>query len=176
MKEVENHAYLIGYIVSNAFAIVLFILAATHPKFARFFFFLLFAGSGWFNWKNALQSPADYLNFSGGSLNIYSSFISGWFSENILLVIGIIASCQILIAVSMLLKSYIYKTGVIGAILFLVAIMPLGIASAFPATLIMACAMVLLLKGKHDYLWKDHAKVIGRFNKNEKPLNITSHS
>jgi len=46
------------------------------------------------------------------------------------------------------------RVGLIGAIAFLTAIAPLGIGSAFPATLVMAAAAVLLLRTRyHETLW-----------------------
>jgi hypothetical protein len=43
------------------------------------------------------------------------------------------------------------KAAMAGAIVFLVAIAPLGIGSAFPSTLIMATAYVILLWRKVDF-------------------------
>ena len=153
MKEIGNHAYLIGYIISNAFALVLLFFAVIYPRVARILFFLLFAFASWINWKTALQSPQDYVRISDLALFVYRPFITGWFSKHVLYVVGFIATAQCFIAVSLLFKGWMYRTAVIGAIVFLLAIMPLGIASAFPSTLIMAYAMGWLLKQKADYVW-----------------------
>lgn len=156
MKELENHAYLFGYIISNCFALAALFFAVKSPRLARIFFFLLFTWASWFNWRTALQSPDTYVGTSAMALTIYRDFITGWFSKHVVLVIGFIATSQALIAISLLLKGWMYKTGIIGAIFFLLAIMPLGIASAFPSTVIMAYAMVWLLRRKADYIWKNH--------------------
>jgi len=74
------------------------------------------------------------------------------------LVVGFIASCQGLIAVAILLKGWIFRVGCIGAIVFLLAILPLGIGSGFPCTAIMAAALVVLLwKHNNNYLWEKKA-------------------
>ncbi|HEY1114627.1 MAG TPA: hypothetical protein VGE66_13740, partial [Chitinophagaceae bacterium] len=83
----------------------------------------------------------------------YRHAIHGWFSQHIVLAVGIIATCQAFIAVSMLLKGWIFKAGAAGAILFLVGIAPLGVGAAFPATLIMALAMGVLMNKAQAYLW-----------------------
>ena len=68
--------------------------------------------------------------------------------------VGFIATCQALIAVSMLLKGWMLKTGVIGAIIFLLGIAPLGVGSAFPFSITASLALYLILKdGTNDYLW-----------------------
>jgi hypothetical protein len=178
MKELENHTYFIGYVISNSFALLLLFLAIVFPRIARIFFCLLFAFASYTNWKIALQSPETYVQTSRVALNIYSQFITGWFSRNVLLVVGFIATAQALIAISVLLKGWIYKTGTAGAIVFLLAIMPLGIASAFPSTLIMAFAMMRLLKGKPDPIWNFHIKKAAGNGVLKRPFTIkkiTSH-
>lgn len=61
MKELENHAWLIGYIVSNAYALIVLFFAVLFPRVARVLFLLLFALASYINWKTALQSPHDYV-------------------------------------------------------------------------------------------------------------------
>ncbi|WP_018617464.1 hypothetical protein [Segetibacter koreensis] len=172
MKGLEDQTFLVGYLISNAFALILLFFSVFFPKVARVLFFILFASASYINWKLSLQSPEDYVRTSEAALGIYRLFITGWFSKHVVLVVGSIATAQSFIAVSLLLKGWFYKAGVIGAIVFLVAIMPLGIASAFPSTLIMAYAMVWLLKEKPDYVWKKQTKSNKRFNIRK----FTSHS
>jgi hypothetical protein len=51
-------------------------------------------------------------------------------------------------------KRVVLRIGAIGAIILLLAIVPFGVGSAFPCTLIMAVAMWSLLRQKQtDYLW-----------------------
>jgi hypothetical protein len=155
MKGFENQTYLIAYIISNIVGLAMLFAARKWPRIGRFLFFLLFGWASWVNWTTAIETPQAYqeyadLTFSG----FYQQFIHGWFKEHTLLAVGFIATAQGLIALSMLLKGWIYKMGCVGGILFLLAIMPFGVGSAFPCTLVMAIAMYVLWQHGHDYIWK----------------------
>jgi len=154
MKGLQVPEYLIAFIISNALAILLLVLSLKQLKTARMLFFVLFVWACIANWSMALTKPEDYLFYGNLTfLSIYKSFIYGWFSNHIQLMVGFIATCQALIAVSFLLKGWIYKMGTLGAILFLLAIAPLGVGSAFPCTVILSVALYILLKEKPDYVW-----------------------
>ncbi len=124
-------------------------------KIRKASFFLLFAWASCTNWSTAIHTPQSYIEYADLSfLNIYKRFILGWFSGHILLSVGFIATCQALIAISLLLKGWILKAGIIAAIIFLIAIAPLGVGSGFPCTVMMALAMyVLFHKPAPNYLW-----------------------
>jgi len=153
MKGLDN--YLDLYILSNAVALFMMFTAWKAPKVSRLMFFLLFAWAGYTNWTTAIHNPYSYLNNADlALLNVYKQFIFGWFSKHIIVMVGFIATCQVLIAISMLLKGQIFKTGCIGAIVFLLAIAPLGVGAAFPCTVIMAAALFMILKNSPaQYLW-----------------------
>jgi hypothetical protein len=154
MKGLENNAYLFGLIISNALAILFLIIAIWKPRIARLLFFLLFAWACWMNWTFSVNNPDAYLQYAELSLSdTYRNFINGWFSKHIPVIIGIIATCQGLIAISMLLKGWIYKLGIIGGIIFLLAIVPLGVGSGFPCTLIAAIALFKLYNKGKQYWW-----------------------
>lgn len=154
LKGLENQTYLIAYIISNVAALGLLYCACAWPRIGRLLFVLLFAWASWTNWSTALRTPEVYLDYANLTfLDLYQQAIHGWFSEHILLAVGTIATCQALVAVAMLLKGWIFKAGAAGAIVFLVGIAPLGVGAAFPATLIMALAMGVLMNKGHAYLW-----------------------
>jgi hypothetical protein len=67
--------------------------------------------------------------------------------------VGFIATCQGLIALSMILKGWFFKTGCIGGIIFLLAIAPLGVGSGFPCTVVFAIALAVLYRKGKNYLW-----------------------
>jgi hypothetical protein len=155
MEALENQVYFIAYIISNVFSLILLWSAWKWPRIARMLFSLLFAWACWANWTTVTQSPQAYVDYADLSFSgWYRQFIRGWFSRHIEIMVGIIATCQGLIALSMWGKGWVYKAGAAGAILFLVAIFPFGIGSAFPATLIMAAAMCLIWNNGHHYLWQ----------------------
>jgi hypothetical protein len=71
------------------------------------------------------------------------------------LMIAAIAIGQLLLALAMLWKGWLFKLGTIGGIIFLVAIIPLGVGSAFPFPIITAMAFYKLYRQKSvDVLWK----------------------
>jgi hypothetical protein len=156
MKGLDNELYIILLIISNVIAILQLIASIKWPRFARLSFFLLFAWAGWTNWRTAIESPSDYLEYADLTwISWYSSFIKGWFAQHILLAVGFIATSQALIALSMLLKGWVYTVGCAGAIIFLLAILPVGVGAGFPATAIMAIACFILLKKQAvKFIWQ----------------------
>ncbi len=156
MNGLDNSTYVLMLVISNVVALLQLLTAVKWPRIARLSFFLLFAWACWINWKTSQQTPHFYLEY--GDLTWsgwYRNFINGWFKDNIPLAIGIVATCQGLIALSMLLKGWIYTTGSIGAILFLLAILPFGVGSGFPCTAIMAAAVFILIKNHSGkYVWE----------------------
>jgi len=164
MRGLDNELYIILLIISNVIAILQLIASIKWPRIARLTFFLLFAWAGWINWKTAKQSPGDYLEYADLTwISWYASFIKGWFAQHILLAVGFIATGQALIAVSMLFKGRIYTIGCVGAIAFLLAILPLGVGAGFPATAIMAIACFILLKKQPaKFLWQSDKLSIAR--------------
>ena len=155
MKGLENPTHLLLYIISNVVALLLLWSAWKQPRMARLLFFLLFAWASWTNWTTALNHPQFYIEYADLSfLNIYKQFIRGWFSNHITGTVGFIATCQAFIAVSMILKGWVLKLGTIGAIMFLLAIAPLGVGSGFPFSLFASAALYFILRSKvNDYLW-----------------------
>ncbi|HEX5170420.1 MAG TPA: hypothetical protein VFW11_14685 [Cyclobacteriaceae bacterium] len=159
MKAFENHVYLIGYVISNVIAVAMLWAALKNIRLVRLLFFMLFAWASWTNATIAANRPEVYLEYADLTfIESYRNFIQGWFSEHIELTVGFVAFCQALIAVAMVLRGHMLRIGAIGAIIFLLAIMPLGVGSGFPTTLIMAVAMFIVLKSKNEnYLWKKSA-------------------
>jgi hypothetical protein len=131
-------------------------MSVIRPVIARFGFFILFSWACWMNWHTSQQTPTVYLEYAEFTWSgAYRSFINGWFSEHIEFTVGLIATCQGLMAAAMLLKGWIFRIGSIGAMLFLLAILPLGVGAGFPSTGIMAIALFVLFK-RHagKYAWQ----------------------
>jgi len=161
MKGFENEIYLYLLLISNAVALLLLFAAIRWPRIARVLFFLLFAWACWMNWTTAIEKPQVYLDYADLTWSSwYYNFIHGWFANHIQVSVTFIAVCQGLIAFAMLMSGWIFKTGAIGAILFLLAIVPFGVGSGFPTTIIMAVAMmVILIKHESDFIWR-HKKLM----------------
>ena len=160
MKGLDNHLYIVLLIISNAVAVLQLIAAIKWLNIARISFFLLFGWACWMNWRTSQQTPQLYLEYASLTWSEwYRAFILGWFAEHIKLSIGLIATCQGAIAISMLFKGWIFQAGCLGAILFLVAILPFGVGSGFPCTAIMAIAVYILSKKHQDrFAWETTRK------------------
>jgi hypothetical protein len=147
MKGLDNDTYLLMFIAANVIALGMLALAIYRPALGRLAFFLLFAWASWMNFKTSRQSPEVYLEYAELTWSDwYKSFINGWFARNTGTMVGIIAACQALIALSMWSRDRLFWTGAIGAVIFLLAIVPLGAGAGFPCTLILAIAMGLLIR------------------------------
>jgi hypothetical protein len=149
MKGIENQTYLWMLIASTAIAIGLVIAAIKWPNVARWLFFFLFAWASYTNFTTSQKTPTVYLEYADMAWSgWYRDFINGWFAQNIKLAVGFVAVCQALIAISMLMSGWLFKLGAWGAIIFLLAIVPLGVGSGFPSTVIAAVAMGFLLRNQ----------------------------
>lgn len=150
--------WLIPYLISN-FVFGLSIAAALwRPMWARIFFAGFFLWACYFNATSAVWSPEVYLDYAHlDALPLYSRFINGFFSKHITVFVLSIAIGQFLIALGLILNKTWTKLGCVGGIIFGLAIAPLGVGSAFPATVCMAIAFFILLKRyNHDFIWKLH--------------------
>lgn len=145
---------MILYLGSSIVALLLLFFAWKFPRLCRALFFLLFAWASYTNFNAAIRTPHFYLSYQDTTfLNGYRVFINGWFSQHVTAVVCMIAACQAGIGISMLMKDTIFKMGLIGGFIFLIAIAPLGIGAAFPCTLIMAASLWLLSRNSNRYLW-----------------------
>lgn len=144
-----------AYISSNLVALLMLLSSWKKPAVARFLYFLLFGWASIVNHRTATYTPEVYQEYADYAiLPFYRSFILGWFTGHITTTVNTIAAVQLFISLSMWGKGWFFKAGAICGIVFLVAIAPLGLASAIPATLMMAFGLWLLLRQLHiRYLW-----------------------
>ncbi len=157
MQGIDNNTYIIAYFISNLIALLMVLAAIKTPRLGRLLFFLLFAWAGVFNAYTVTTNPALYFTYSHTAIsNWYRDFISGaWFGTHIHGFIGTIAALQAVIAIGVCLKGWVYRASLWGAVVFLLAIMPLGMGSAFPCTISMATAALVLLKNTNQqFVWK----------------------
>ncbi|MGI9553116.1 MAG: hypothetical protein ACR2MT_18055 [Aurantibacter sp.] len=152
--------YIVPWIISNSIAILLLLVAIWRPRLARFLFMLIFAWASWLNYTTAHNNPEDYLNYASFTpFDSLKDFINGWFHQNITLMVTAISFGQGVIALGMLLKGRWVKLACLGAIIFLLAIAPLGVGAAFPFSIIAGAASYFILKkDRLDYLWRGRAK------------------
>ena len=138
---------IVPYIVVNVLGLLLVWLAAKKPKLARWASGVIFLAAAFINAHMAGKNPRVYVDSYGASawLQIYRDFIHGFFSRATPLLVLLIAAGQAICGV-LLFTERLHKIGGLGAIIFLLAIAPLGLGSAFPSTLIMAVALLLALR------------------------------
>lgn len=152
----NNQVVVIGVIISNIVALIMLYLSWKKMGIARLLFFLLFTWAGITNITTALKNPDVYLEYADFALiDLYKNFIQGFFSKHIMTFVIIIAVCQLLVAISMLLKGRIFKLGCIGGMIFLLSILPLGFGSGSPSPLIWAIGLFILFReAENQFLWQ----------------------
>lgn len=143
-------------LASTAVGLAIFIAAIRSARAGRVLLSAAFIGAAGTNLRIALTSPSDYLNFAHFAvLDVYRWFILGYFAHHTAAIIATIAIGQALIVFLLAMNGWPRRLGYVGAIVFLLAIVPLGIGSGFPATILMALAAA-------EALHADRYAVFGR--------------
>jgi hypothetical protein len=149
--------YLFPYIIVQIVAVIFLLTAWKNTRLARLLMALLFIWASCTNMYTALTTPDVYLNYASMALPLYREFIQGWFSHHHPIIVPLIAAGQFLIGLGMLLKDWWVRLACIGAMIFLLAIVPLTVGSGFPFPLMVSWAAWLIYKkDKKDYLWRKH--------------------
>ncbi|MFA6245833.1 MAG: hypothetical protein WC615_02760 [Mucilaginibacter sp.] len=146
MNDLQSPLLLVAYGFSNLVGLLILWAAFRRPRLARLAFLLLFAWAAWTNYTTSHDHPDWYLSYSRWAWAGYNDFISGWFSRHITVTVSAIAIAQGLIALSMGYRGVWLKTACLGAIIFLLAIAPLGYGAAFPFPLVFAFAAWKMLR------------------------------
>lgn len=137
--------YMVPFIVSNVVALLLLVAAIVWPRVARVVFVLIFLAAGLFNAYTAITTPEAYLMYGEMALlPFYRAFIYGFFAQNITALLLLIAAGQIAVGALLANHGFFFQLGVLGAIVFLAAIAPLGVGSAFPFSLVAIIALLVM--------------------------------
>ncbi len=133
---------------STIVALVMLIVSLRSVRAARLLFVALFAWAAMVNMRTAFEQPTAYLGYAWLTVSaLYRSFILGWFAGHVTLFVAAIAAGQALIAALLLTaRTRAERAGLLGAIVFLIAIAPLGAGAGFPATIVMALAAATMLR------------------------------
>ncbi|SMO66006.1 hypothetical protein SAMN06265350_105221 [Solitalea koreensis] len=147
--------YLALYLFSNLIFGLCILGALKKPMWARLFLAGFFLWACYLNSTLVVKLPEVYLDYGKFTFSsFYREFIYGYFSQHTKTIIHIIAFGQFLLFLGLLLNRTWTKLACIGGIIFGLAIAPLGVGAAFPATISMAIAFFILLKNyKHDFIW-----------------------
>ena len=141
--------YKTAYLVSNAIALALLGLAFRRPNWVRWLSVAIFGWAAYTNWRIAVTRPLDYQTF--GELTTsgaYREFIRGWFRLHTAELLLPIAAGQLAIALMLIVNRRITRRlAVVGAVVFLLAIAPLGVGSAFPFSITYSIGLLVMLHG-----------------------------
>jgi hypothetical protein len=148
----EQQEFIIPYIISNSIAFVLIFVCYRWFKAGRILFGLIFLSAGVFNFYTAGTTPDAYVEMYGSTavFPFYRDFIHGLFSQHTGMFVRLIAIGQLMVGFLLFTKKTYFKMGIIGAMIFLAAITPLGTGSAFPCTLLMIIGLYLLFRRGTD--------------------------
>lgn len=155
--------YLVPYLVSNGVALAILALAFVRPRAVKWIWAGIFVWAAAINTLTAHQTPLIYLVY--GVLTpsaLYQHFIENWFRRHIFLTVQTIAVGQLAIALLLTNGGRARRLGVIGASIFLLAIAPLGVGSAFPFSLT-AVASLLVMEWKISAATRTTASAVTAF-------------
>ena len=144
MTSLQN--YLVPWIISQVFSIVLLFIAWKKPVWARYIFSVMFLAAGTFNWFTVTNTPEAYQMYAETAIGFYRDFINGWFRDHVLLAVGAIATGQLLIGAGMMAGRRWLAFSCLVIIIFLIAIAPLGVGSAFPFSITVSIAVFLVYR------------------------------
>jgi hypothetical protein len=137
------------YLVSNAIALALLGLSFRRANWVRWLSVALFGWAAYTNSRIALASPLDYQKFGDlTTFGPYRDFIHGWFRAHTAELLMPIAAGQLAIALMLIANRRITRRlAVFGAVVFLLAVAPLGVGSAFPFSITYAVGLLVMLYG-----------------------------
>ncbi len=150
--------YFAPYLISNILFGISIWAALKRPIAARIFLAAFLIWASVVNSSTAIRKPEVYLEYAQLSfLPFYRDFINGFFSHHIRAFVLAVAGGQFLIFAGLCLNKQWTSLACLGGIIFGLAIVPLGVGSAFPATLLMAISFFILFqRPDHDFIWKLH--------------------
>ena len=147
--------YLWPYIISQVVSLIILIVAWKRTRWARWLFSILFLWASCINMYLGLTDPDSYLDNARFAIPLYRDFINGWFSHYNHIIIPLIAIGQFFIASGMILRDRWVDLACIGSIVFLIAIAPLMVGSAFPFSItVSVAAFLIFLNDDKNFIWK----------------------
>ncbi len=139
--------FLLPFLISNSIALLLLIFSFRWTIVAKYLWAFIFLAAGGINLFFSQSKPDIYVqSFGPPAIDLYQRFIYGFFSQYTEFMVLTIAIGQLLVGVLLLCHNKLFRLGILGGTVFLLAIAPLGIGSAFPATLLGAISLVVLLQ------------------------------
>ena len=150
----RNELFSEAWLISVLFSVSMVLLTILRPVYGRMMLSLIFLAAGFINTVLVVSQPDMYLVYGDlAALSSYEHFIEGVFSRHIPAFILPIALLQMAIGIGLMWRDPLEKVALCGAVIFLLAIAPLGAGSAFPSTVLLALAAILLLFKRAPYPW-----------------------
>ncbi len=126
---------------------MLLIFSSRWTVVAKYLWSFVFVAAGFVNLYYSLTEPEIYVQgFGPHAIELYQRFIYGFFSQHTEFIVMVIAIGQLLVGILLLCNDNLFRLGILGGTLFLLAVAPLGLGAAFPATLLGAVSLVVLLQ------------------------------
>ena len=140
--------FMLPVILANLLAIVIMLLSYNFPRFMRFIWGVVFIAAGIVNLITIVNTPGIYVDTFGPAavLDFYKELIYGPFSKQPGVYVALIAGGQILIGALIWSRGLWYYLGLIGGLIFFLAIAPLGAGSAFPCTVFLAFGLIFMMR------------------------------
>lgn len=152
-EALDNPVFLVLWTAANVLGLLLLLTAVFKARQARWMYILLFAWAAWTNYSTAQNDPQAYLEYADLTWSdTYAAIIRGPFAARIVHYVELVALCQALIVLGLLLKGIITRVACLGGIVFLLAITPFGVGSGFPSPLLMAAGLFLVMR-KESRRW-----------------------
>jgi len=141
--------FLWPYLIANAVALLILIAAFWRPTVARWIGVVIFAWASLTNAVISLNQPERYVEYATLTPStLYRDFILGWFSQHVQAFVLPIAFGQMAIAILLAMRSRRLRLlGLAGALVFLLAISPLGIGAGFPFSITFGLALTVAVLG-----------------------------
>ena len=135
------------FIIAHVIALLYVVAAWRWPRATRYVTGAGFVFAGAFNTWWAATAPAIYIAAYGPhAIALYRDFIYGVFARHTAAFVLAIAAGQIAVGILSFAPLPWRRLSYAGAIVFLLAITPLGIGAAAPSTLIFAAGVALLFR------------------------------
>jgi hypothetical protein len=139
--------YMLPVILTNLVALVITLLSYNFPRFMRFIWGIIFIVAGTINLITVYNEPGIYIDAYGpAAIDCYKDMIYGPFSKQPAVYVTLIAVGQIIVAGLIWSRGFWYYLGLLGGVIFLLAIAPLGVGSAFPSSVILAFGLIFMMR------------------------------
>jgi hypothetical protein len=141
-------ALLLPLLVANALSIAFLVLALYRPNAGRITAGCGFVFAGLLNGTLAILDPQIYVKGLGPyAIGVYKTFIYGLLAQAPGRLVLAFALWHVVIGAMILVNITDYvRLGCLAAAVFLVGISPLGVGCAFPSNLILAGALIALIR------------------------------